>query len=154
MSADVRKNLIAIVHIAKKDLSLHDESYRAILQRATGERSCKDCNVPQLGQALDALRRFAVSSGQRDGWRKPSKRKQVRLIFALWWELGRGGKLRTPMTEWNGCLRKFVMRETGVEDPEWLPPELASKVITILKNWNRRPARIGPSAENADPEAA
>ena len=154
MSADVKNNLITLIHIAKKDMSLTDVRYRAILQRATGQKSCRDCDLLQLGQAFDALRRFAVSSGQRDGWRKPSKRKQVRLIFALWWDLGRSGKLRTPMTEWNCCLRKFVKGRTGVEDPEWLPPALASKVITILKSWNRRPARIGPSPENADPEAA
>ena len=119
-----------------------------------GQTSCKDCSLVQLGQALTELRRFAVSSGRREGWRKPSSRAQIRLIFSLWWKLGRDGKLRSPQREWHRSLRAFIKKKTSVEDPNWLLPELVSKVIGILKNMNARPAKLPSNAENADPEAA
>lgn len=43
-----KKILMAKIHIAKKDLSLDDATYRDVLWRVTGKRSCKGMTIKQL----------------------------------------------------------------------------------------------------------
>lgn len=43
-----KKILMAKVHIGKKDLGLDDGTYRDVLWRVTGKRSCKDMTIAQL----------------------------------------------------------------------------------------------------------
>ena len=43
-----KKILMAKIHIAKKDLVLDDATYRDVLWRVTGKRSCKDMTIAQL----------------------------------------------------------------------------------------------------------
>ena len=40
--------MMAKIHIAKKDLHLDDDTYRDVLWRVTGKRSCKDMTIAQL----------------------------------------------------------------------------------------------------------
>lgn len=43
-----KKILMAKIHIAKKDLHLDDDTYRDVLWRVTGKRSCSDMTIAQL----------------------------------------------------------------------------------------------------------
>ena len=43
-----KKILMAKIHIAKKDLVLDDATYRDVLWRVTGKRSCKGMTIAQL----------------------------------------------------------------------------------------------------------
>ena len=43
-----KKILMAKIHIGKKDLHLDDDTYRDVLWRVTGKRSCKDMTIAQL----------------------------------------------------------------------------------------------------------
>ena len=45
---NTKKILMAKIHIAKKDLGLDDGTYRDVLWRVTGKRSCKDMTIAQL----------------------------------------------------------------------------------------------------------
>lgn len=53
---DLKKGLLAKIHIAKKDLQLGDDDYRSLLEGVTGLRSCKDMNTTQLNAVLDRFR--------------------------------------------------------------------------------------------------
>jgi phage gp16-like protein len=125
-----RRAMIAKVQIARKDLALHEESYRAILMRVTGQDSSATCTVQQLDAVL---REFA-----RLGWRaKPAKRRsnrpQIRLIHALWADLA------PHLADGSdAALRAFVRRQTGVDAPEFLAGPQAAKVVEGLKAWGRR----------------
>ncbi len=57
MRPESRKSLLAKVHIAKKDLGLDDDTYRAMLVGITTRESARDCTVPQLVGVLAELRR-------------------------------------------------------------------------------------------------
>ncbi|MGP4950733.1 gp16 family protein [Psychrobacter sp. T6-1] len=46
-----KKALMAKIHIAKKELNLDDATYRDVLWRVTGKRSCKDMTIAQLQDA-------------------------------------------------------------------------------------------------------
>lgn len=44
----MRRALIAKIKIAQKELGLDDDTYRAVLERVTGKRSCADMDVSEL----------------------------------------------------------------------------------------------------------
>ncbi len=132
-----RKQMIAKIHLAKKQLALADESYRAILERITGLDSAGKMRVDQLDAVL---REFA-----RLGWRpkpaaKRSAQPQIRMIHAVWADIcklqGRGDA---------EALRAFVRRQTkmeahpeGVDSAEFLTAAMANRVLEGLKAWRAR----------------
>ena len=132
-----RKRMIAKIHLAKKQLALAEESYRAILERITGLDSAGKMRVDQLDAVL---REFA-----RLGWRakpaaKRSAQPQIRMIHAVWADIcklqGRGDE---------AALRAFVRRQTrteahpdGVDSAEFLTAALANRVLEGLKAWRAR----------------
>ena len=48
-------NLLATIHIVKKEAGLTDEKYRNILEKVTGFRSAKDLNADQLRVCISAI---------------------------------------------------------------------------------------------------
>ncbi|MCA3349629.1 MAG: regulatory protein GemA [Roseomonas sp.] len=132
-----RARMIAKIHLAKKQLALAEESYRAILERITGLDSAGKMRVDQLDAVL---REFA-----RLGWRpkpaaKRSAQPQIRMIHAVWADIcrlqGRGDE---------AALRAFVRRQTkteehpdGVDSAEFLNAAMANRVLEGLKAWRAR----------------
>ncbi|MFW2176637.1 MULTISPECIES: gp16 family protein [unclassified Moraxella] len=51
-----RGRLITLIHVAKNELGLDDDTYRAMLTNTTGKTSSKDCTLPQLRSVLDTLK--------------------------------------------------------------------------------------------------
>ncbi len=127
----MRNPLLAKVHIARKDLALAEESYRALLARVTGKTSAADCSDGELDAVLTEFKR--VGWAPRAKRRPLSNKPHVRKVFALWGELR--PHLRDGSTR---ALCAFVRRQTGLEDPEWLSPDEANSVIEALKKWLHR----------------
>lgn len=128
-----RPKLLAQLHIAKKDMALEDESYRALLHRVTGQRSARDLSDEQLQQVLAEFTAL--------GWKKARFKKyaasshpDVRKVFAIW------GSLRDHLTckGSRAGLRAFVERLTGVSDPNFLDGQQARRVIEALKAMQKR----------------
>ncbi len=124
------RSLLAKIHIAKKDLRLSDDDYRATLVRITGKSSSAECSERQLEQLLAEFK--------RQGW-KPKGGKSaaagfgkphVRKIYALWKEAGIVGAVDNATKD---ALRAFVKRQTGKDAPEFLTPPEANKVSEALK---------------------
>lgn len=164
MSADRhRKALLAKVHIAKAQLGMDDPAWCDLVLRVTGASSCRDAATPRLINLANELERLGFKdrarpsgSGSAAGFR-PSAKPQVRLVFALWSELGRMGALESPTKE---SLRAFCanMGKTGaaLTDPEFLTGAQLSLVIEALKGWIKR-EKEKPAANTAgegisDPE--
>ena len=128
-----RKSLIAKIHIAKAQLGLDDETYRALVLRVTGKTSSKDATTAKLVDLVNEMK----AKGFQDsaGFRKSDK-PDVRKIHALWGELKRLGALDSPT---KSALRAFCARmaATGAAstDPEFLTVPQCRKVIEGLKAW-------------------
>jgi hypothetical protein len=124
-----RRGLIAKLHVAKKQLALSEDSYRAVLRRVAGVESAAAATGPQLLAVLAEMRRF----GFKDVPRRVSDKPHVRKVWALWRDMA-------PMlTDGSDtALRAFVKRQVGVSDPEWLDGARANKVIEGLKAWRAR----------------
>lgn len=136
-----RRAMIAKLHIAKKDLALADDSYRAILTRVTGRDSSTACTEPQLHAVLAEFKRLGWKGPAAGGGkRRASGKSWVRKVWAVW------GDLKPLLDDPNDdTLRAFVKRQTrsaknpdGIGDPEWLQPNDATAVIKGLEGWLAR----------------
>ncbi len=139
-----RRALLARLHIARKELGLDEETYRAALQRIAGASSARDLSDEAIERVLAEFRRRGWRPGKarparssRGGrrWRPPAKHAHQRKVWALWGELKRQGVWRDPNP---ASLVKFVRRLTGVDDPDWLTPAQSNKVIEALKDIGHR----------------
>lgn len=70
---NTKKILMAKIHIAKKDLGLDDGTYRDVLWRVTGKRSCKDMTIAQLQDVVKDMEKsgFKPKAAPKHG-KKPS----------------------------------------------------------------------------------
>lgn len=142
MSTDNRLRLIKLIHVARRELGMDDDTYRLLLSGMTGlggATSTADLSVPNLYRVLEQLK-------QRGFKVRPSKKQrplaaddQSKKIRALWLTLKDLGEVRDPSEE---ALAKFVLKMTGVQALQWLSGEQASQVIENLKKWQRRVARV------------
>lgn len=125
--------MIAKLHIAKAQLGLDDETYRAMLERITGRRSAKDCSAAELERALAECERLGFRPVKRPF--KATSKDHLRIIYKLWGDLDRAGHLTDGSHE---ALRVFAMRQTGKAQLDWLGPAEASKVTEAMKAWLAR----------------
>lgn len=66
-----RQGLIAKIHVAQTQLVLDDDNYRAILQRITGQNSCKNCDLLQLQRVMAEMERLGFKPTTKSIGRKP-----------------------------------------------------------------------------------
>jgi phage gp16-like protein len=140
-------NLVAMrrkVQIAKKQLALTDDDYRAILLRVTGKTSSTECGPSQLDELLREFKRLGwkPATGKAGGkQRRPlSKEAQHRMIYAVWTDLRPHLAVGDEST-----LRAFVRRQTktpahpeGIDAVEFLDAAMANRVLEGLKAWLKR----------------
>jgi phage gp16-like protein len=137
------RNDLAQIHIAKKDLGMDDETYRAMLFTVARVYSAKDLDFHGRKRVIEHMK--------ARGWKnRPAKKAkttrplasddQSMKIRALWLELYAAGAI-TDSSE--AALAKYVQRITKVAALQWLSVDQASRVIETLKKWL---GRIGEQA--------
>lgn len=134
-----RQRLIRLIHVAKRELALDDDSYRAILQRIGKQVSAADLTVPELNQVLEYLKRngFKVRSKARQAAqsRPLAQDEQHKKIRALWLFLHQIGVVKNPA---ESALAAYVKRITGRDAMQWLAGDQLEQVIESLKKWAMR----------------
>lgn len=138
MSKPERNMSIKKIHVARRQLALDEDCYRALLNRVTGKSSCSDMTDGQLGLVLDEFKRLGwkgVHRPKKSGERKMAKDPQAKKIRAMWLQLRDMGVIQNSSEE---ALTAYVKRITGVEDLQWLHESDANKVINSLRSWIRR----------------
>jgi phage gp16-like protein len=134
-------NSLAIINIAKVQLDMDEDAYRAMLVRVTGVASLRAMSERQRIAVLDEMKRlgFRVKSG---GKTLPASTKPyIRLIHALWKSCHR---LAVVEDGSRNALRQFCRgilfpgNETIAVDPDTLDYARASKVIDALKAMEKR----------------
>lgn len=123
-----RNAMLSQIHIAKKDLALDDETYRLMLERLTGKRSCRDLTDRQLTLVLGSLRRqgWDGEAPGRTGHRRPkAKPACVRLM----------GKIEALLTEakrpWTYAA-SLAQRMYRVDSLEWCDREQLRGIVAAL----------------------
>ncbi|MAL01364.1 MAG: hypothetical protein CL536_04360 [Alcaligenaceae bacterium] len=135
-----RARLIRLVHVAKRELRLEDDAYRAILSTVIGKNSTADMEFFELKRLVEHLKKcgFKVKGGTPRSQKKDialDQHAQSRMIRALWLQLAGMGIVRDSS---EAALGKWIKRETGIEALVWLDGEQASSCIEKLKKWNHR----------------
>jgi len=130
---------IAAIHIAKNQLGLDDDTYRAKLENITGKRSTKDMTEDERQLVLTVLRNDGfkpVQNARRPDGRLRLSGKYARKLQALWiggWNLG------VFRNREDAALEAFVIGQTGLSAERFLyQAEDARKVIEALKKWMER----------------
>lgn len=134
-------NFTAIINIAKSQLDMAEDDYRAMLVRVTGTNSLRKMNGRQKIDVLDELKRlgFRMKSGEHK--LPASVKPYVRLIHALWKSCYKLGVIENVD---RAALRAFCKRfvahgETSVVvDPDLLDYEQATPIIEALKKMEKR----------------
>ncbi|OLN30426.1 Phage protein [Desulfovibrio sp. DV] len=138
MRPESRKSLLAKIHIAKKDLGLDDDTYRAILERLADQDSAAALTVPQLVEVVAYLRKL--------GWQGPPAKKPSHRKPVIAGAAGYIDKIEALLAEakrsWSyaGGIAK---RMYGAEKLEWLKPEQVRAIMVVLMrdaNRHGRPA--------------
>lgn len=119
---------LAKIHIAKAQLGLDDDTYRALLARVAGVRSAKDLTKRQVGAVLREFERLgfkpapAKKAGRAVPKPAPERAAQIGKIEAFLAEAGRPWAYADAM-----ALRMFQ-----IERVEWLDSGQLQRLVTAF----------------------
>jgi hypothetical protein len=126
------------IHVARRQLGLDDDDYRAVLERVTGKRSLAEMTEAERRQVVDELRRLGFSGAPAG--RQRLSGPYAKKLQALWlsaWNLG------IVRNRDDKALIAFVERQTGISHVRWVrEPGDAAKAIEALKSWLGREADV------------
>lgn len=131
-----KQRLIRLIHVAKRELCMDDDTYRAILLQIGNTASSKDLSVSKLEAVLEHLKKvgFKVTPKKKSNIPMATD-SQSKMIRGLWLELHEKGIVNDPS---EYALSKYVQRITRISALQWLDTHMASRVIETLKSWLKR----------------
>lgn len=124
-----RSKLIQLIHIAKTQVGLSDEDYRAVLESTAGKSSCSDMTLFELDEVLKAMKKLGFRVKKLEtkevelGW--DTAKEQMDYIKGMWELVARDKSDR--------ALYKFIKRITGAAHPRFMNKKDAQKVIIALR---------------------
>lgn len=132
-------NLTAAIHVAKKQLGLDDDTYRAKLENITGKSSTKGMTDDERQAVLTVFRsegfQRAPSAPRPNGRAKLTGRYAGKLQ-ALWIACFNLGIVENRD---DAALIAFVKRQTGIDHVRFIKfGDDAQKAIEALKAWMAR----------------
>lgn len=138
---------IAAMHVARKQLDLDEDVYRAKLFAITGKSSAKDMTEAERQQVLDVFRKqgFRPAPGGKAG-RRQLTGPYAKKLQALWiaaWNLG------LVDNRDDKAMLAFVKRQTGLDDTRFLHhADDGRAAVEGLKGWMRREAGVSYGSTN------
>lgn len=151
-----RTSMIKVIHIARRDLHLDDDTYRSLLGAVVpGKSSCRDMTVIELQNVIQALEAKGFKSKpQRRSQRRMSAPSDVSLkIRAIWKTMFNQGFVRDGS---DIGLDRFVRRHTrirnggeGISSLEWLRADAEDNLLESLKQWHIREMKKAMLAHHA-----
>lgn len=133
-----KQRLIQLIHVARNDLQMDEDTYRQMLQGLTGKASTKGMDLTQLNRVMESMKNkgFRIKPAGKARLGLPlDTHPQSKKIRSLWLEMASAGIVRDSSEQ---ALALWVKRETGVSALRWLGSDQASSVIEKLKKWQRR----------------
>jgi phage gp16-like protein len=128
---------LAKIHIAKKQLGLADEDFRAVCARITGKESTRAMSEPERVRLVS---HFEVQGFKPvfKGGRRPLEGRFAKVLQAFWISAWNLGVVRNKSDE---ALIAFVKRQTHIDHVRFVTDAAESaKVIEALKKMMTRQA--------------
>ena len=132
----MKSKYIVLIHIAKSQLNLDDDTYRHLLLTLTRKTSTKDMAIWELEKVIDNLKSkgFKAKNSKKSG--KITATEPIhKKIRSLWLELAEAGAVKNRSEK---AINSYVKRIVGIEVMDWLTPKQAMVVIESLKSWQAR----------------
>jgi len=142
-----RKKDLAKIHIAKAQLDLDDDDYRDIISRVGGEKSAADLTEQGRQRVLAHFKRCGwqpkIKNNNKEIPIGRASKLQINVIRQYWTQLADYNVVRDftedGLRRWlQAQTRRYHPKRSGYSAPEWLPGDVASRVIEQLKNWCKR----------------
>lgn len=133
----LRNAELAQIHIAKGQLGLDDETYRAVLWTVARVKSSKDLDWTGRKKLLEHFkaRGWKPAPPKPARFPKPVPVLQPGLVKVLWSELHEMGRVRDPSDQ---ALGSWLKRNGWAERVEWLSTDHLTQAIEALKKWLKR----------------
>jgi hypothetical protein len=142
-----RNSMLAKIHIAKKQLGMSEDEYRAFLCGRLGVDSAKDLTIDGLKEALEHLTGLGWETkrtrpvGDRHGLPAPLADKhntgQARILKAIEALLSELGRLRGKFIPWDYAA-SILKRQTGLTRLEYGDRKQLTGVLVALENVVKR----------------
>ncbi|MFB9951971.1 regulatory protein GemA [Rhizobium puerariae] len=133
--ADLTGRHFSILRVAKAQLGLSDDDYRAVLHRISGQESATGLNAKSSKKVMAHFEAmgFLSTAKKKEFSRRPGKASdaQLRKIRQLWAEF-------TDGTGDDTSLRHWMEKHRHGHGIQWLQADGAHKVIGALTNMVRR----------------
>lgn len=151
-AAQARKLLVAKIHIARNQLGMDEDSYRANLaHHSKGKVSCTDMTIPELEAILSAFKKLGFKP-KKAGTKKPKTqyspstadgpKDERSVIRAIWIFMHRAGFIRDgseiALNAWVARQTLHINNGAGIQSVQWLEGSDATHVLEALKKWCRR----------------
>ncbi|APC14560.1 hypothetical protein BLL42_01970 [Pseudomonas frederiksbergensis] len=134
-----RLRYIKLIHVARRELGMDDDTYRLMLSGMKGlggATSTADLSLANLLKVLEQLKLLGFKVRPNNAQKRPlADDVQSKKIRSLWLSLHDLGAVRDPSEE---ALAKYVLSMTKVSALQWLTTAQASRVIENLKQWMGR----------------
>ena len=124
-----RSKIIQLIHIAKSQIGLSDEDYRAVLESTAKKTSCSEMTLFELNEVLKAMKKLGFKVKKLEtreeeiGW--DASKAQMDYIKGRWELVARDKSDR--------ALYKFIKRITGADHPRFMTAKDFQKVIIALR---------------------
>lgn len=131
-----KRAMMAKIHIAKKDLGLDEDTYRDVLWRVTGKRSCKGMDIKELNAVIADM--------QSSGWKpKPAAKygKKPRVAKSRTITLDKIEAILADMSLPWGYAKGMARNMFNRDAIEWLNDEELRKLMQALAVYQKRQAK-------------
>lgn len=138
---DERARLVRLIHVAKRELQLDDDTYRAMLASSSGGlTSTTAMSEAQLQAVLVRAKRagFKVRTAGAQP-RRLDLSPEARKVRALWLFLNHLGAVRDPG---EAALGAYCRRIAKVSALQWASRGQMTTLTETLKKWALRPAYL------------
>lgn len=139
---------IKLIHVAKRELRMDEDDYRALLLRAGGHSSAKDLSDDGAQAVIEEMKRLGFKPKNANSTLSgPFAPKLVALWLSAW-------NLGIARNRHEHALIAFVERQTGIAHVRWVRDQReAAKVIEALKKWMAREGGVEWPTSDADGRA-
>jgi phage gp16-like protein len=131
-----QQHLIRLIHVAKRELCMDDDTYRAMLRDCTQKDTTALMSPMELQAVLDRMKRSGFRVRHKSANSRPlAQYPEATKIRALWLFLHQLGAVKNPSEE---ALAAYVKRVARVDALQWLNGQQTETVIESLKKWAMR----------------
>ncbi|WP_299494928.1 regulatory protein GemA [uncultured Shewanella sp.] len=156
-----KRRLITLINIAKQQLNIDEDVYRAMLKSCAGKDSLRAMSLSELEQVLTHFKQKGFKTSKKTGSKQTAKGRlspkggkakvaEINKIRAIWITMFKQNIVRDGSeTALDSYVRRMSARlnitndiAKGVDSVTWLTPKQAYKVLESLKSWHKRAMQV------------